>query len=72
MQKEIIETDMFREPTFTDTTIHLNSNYPIEEKLAVYKHLTSLFTTTKTEKINTIMQIAQHNGYPSNILQNYI
>ena len=33
-----LETDIFRKPTTTDTTIHYLSNHPLEHKLAAYRY----------------------------------
>jgi hypothetical protein len=39
------DTDIYRKPTTTDTTIHSSYNHPMEHKLAAYKtHIQSLHT----------------------------
>jgi len=65
-----IEIDIYRKPTTTDTTIHVTSTHPIEHKLAAYRyHITRMLslplkTTQRQREWETILHIAQQNGFP--------
>jgi hypothetical protein len=70
-----IETDIFRKPTNTDTTISFFSNHPIEYKIAPYRYyftrMHSLpLTPEKKQKEPTVLQyFAQSNNFPLAIIQ---
>jgi len=65
-----IEIDIYRKPTTTDTTMHFTSTHPIEHKLAAYRyHITRMLslplkTTQQQREWETILYIAQQNGFP--------
>jgi hypothetical protein len=59
----------YRKPTTIDTTIHYNSNHPMEHKMAAYRfllnrvHQLPITQEYKEQEMNTIYQIAKKNGY---------
>jgi hypothetical protein len=63
-----IEIDIYRKPTYTDTTIN-NSCHPGEHKMAAFKnwihtiHKLPLQNANKIKELNTIANIAESNGY---------
>ena len=64
-----IHMEIYRKPTSTDITINNTSCHPQEHKLAAYRSwihrlLTlKLEDTAKNKELNTIIEIAQNNGY---------
>jgi hypothetical protein len=66
-----LDINIYRKPTTTDTTIHYKSNHPIQHKLAAYRfmlnrlHNLPLSKEHEQQELNTIIQIAQQNGYPT-------
>jgi len=68
-----IDIDIYRKPTTTDTTIHFTSTHRIEHKMAAYRYhitrmLSLLLKTTQQREWETILHIAQQNGFPPAIL----
>jgi hypothetical protein len=69
-----IETDIFRKPTTTDTTINYTSNHPTEHKMAAFHYLIhrmmSLPLTTERKKTDwqTILPIVKNN-FPLHLLE---
>jgi hypothetical protein len=65
--------NIYRKPTTTDTTIHYNSNHPMEHKMAAYRfllnrvHQLPITQEYKEQEMNTIYQIAKKNGYTTTI-----
>ena len=65
-----LEIEVYRKPTSTDTTIHYNSNHPIEHNLAAYRflrnriHQLPLTPPYKQKEWNTIQHIAKANVFP--------
>ena len=45
-----LETDIFRKPTATDTTINYFSNHPLEHKLTSYRYYTERMFTLPLNK----------------------
>jgi hypothetical protein len=72
-QKEL-DINIYRKPTTTDTTIHYTSNHPIQHKLAAYRFLLNrvhnlpMSNKHKQQEMNTILHIAQNNGYPTKLI----
>lgn len=66
--------DIFRKPTFTDTTIPVDSVHPSSQKLSsyyamIYRALTLPLSNENLEKeLNTIKIIATNNGFESKII----
>jgi hypothetical protein len=64
-----IEIYIFRKPTATDITISNTSCHPGEHKMAIFKnclhrlHKLPLNNANKTKEFNTILNIAENNGY---------
>ena len=65
------DTEIYRKPTSTDTTIHFSCNHLYEHKLASFVYyinrmLPLLITEqSKQQEWNTISTIAQNNGLPA-------
>jgi hypothetical protein len=72
--QEELPINIFRKSTTTHTPIHYNSNHPMEHKLAAYwfflyrLHQLPLSQDNKKQKMNTILQISQENGYSLSII----
>jgi hypothetical protein len=70
-----IETDIYRKPTTTDTTINFESNHPIEHITAAFRyhitrmHLLPLTAEQKQKEWKIIQHIATKNNFPQNLLQ---
>ena len=70
-----LETDIYRKPTTTDTTIHFTSIHPNEHKLAAYRYyiermLNLPLNSERQEKEWTIiLHIAQRNDFPLALIQ---
>jgi hypothetical protein len=64
-----IEINIFGKPTATDITISNTSCHPGEHKMAMFKnwlhrlHKLPLSNANKTKEFNTILNIAENNGY---------
>ena len=69
-----LDINIYRKPTTTDTTIHYTSNHPIQHKLAAYRFLLNILhnlplsNECKQQEMNTILHIAQNNGYPKKLI----
>jgi len=65
-----IETDIFRKPTTTDTTINHTSNHPTEQKMAAYRYLINRMTSLplsaekRIAEWQNIRTIANNNKFP--------
>jgi hypothetical protein len=62
-QPDKIETDIYRKPTTTDTTINYTSNHPSEHKMAAYRYLTNRMTSlplTTDKRRNRIAKNPRH------------
>jgi hypothetical protein len=61
--------NIYRKPTTIDTTMHYNSNHPMEHKLAAYRflqnrvHQLPIRQEYKEQEMNTLYQTAKKNGY---------
>ena len=70
--------DIYRKPTFTDTSIPANSTHPNSHKLAAYKSMIHRAFTiplnedTRKKELNTIIKIAQSNGFHSTTINSLI
>lgn len=70
--------NIYRKPTFTDTTIPQHSVHPISHKLSSYRSMIHraftipLDDNTRTIELNTIKQIATNNGFKLNTIQSLI
>ena len=70
-----LETDIYRKPTTTDTTINCLSNHPMEQKLAAYRyHIERMLRlplncTRQLREWKTILHIATSNNFPTTLLQ---
>ena len=69
-----LETDVYRKPTTTDTTINYLSNHPMEHKLASYSYYIErmlnlpLDRTRQLREWQTILHIATSNNFPTTLL----
>jgi hypothetical protein len=69
-----LEMEIFRKHTTTNTTINYFSNHPLEQKLAAYRYYIERILTLPLSKKHqniewtTILEIAQNNNVPENIL----
>jgi hypothetical protein len=69
-----LETDIYRKPTTTDTTINFLSNHPIEHKTDAFRyhiirmHSPPLTTTRKQKEWEIIQQIAKNKNFPQHLL----
>jgi hypothetical protein len=65
-----------RKPTQTHTNIHFTSKHPLAQKLPAYTFYTSIMITlpitekAKQKEWNTILTIAENNGFPLYIIHN--
>jgi len=72
---KILEVDIYKKPTTTDTTINFMSNHPIEQKMAAYRfyitrmHSIPLEPNIKQKEWQTIQSIARNNNFPQHLLQ---
>lgn len=72
-----LSINIYRKPTTTDTTIHFNSDHPIQHKLVAYRYLLNrlhqlqLSQDQKQQEMNTIHQIARKNGYSTTIIDKH-
>jgi hypothetical protein len=70
-----IETDIFRKPTTTDTTINFTNNHPVEHKIAAYCYLINRMISLPLtpERNNTewqkILTIANSNKFPPSLVE---
>ena len=68
-----LDTDIYRKPSCSDTTILFASNQPMEQKLAAYRYLMNrmhslpLNTEDKHKEWNTILHIAKNSGFPCSL-----
>jgi len=71
-----LETDIFRKPTTTDTTISSLFNHPQEQKLAAYRFLIDRMLNLPLHKNHlenewqTILQTAKNNHFPTALIHN--
>jgi hypothetical protein len=71
----LLEIDIYRKPTTTDTTINFESNHPLYHKTAAFRHhitrmhLLPLTAEKKQKEWNIIQHIATNNNFPQNLLQ---
>lgn len=69
-----LSIDIYRKPTTTDTTIHYKSNHPTQHKIAACRYMINrlnnlpLSQEQRHQEWNTILQIAQNNGYPITLI----
>jgi hypothetical protein len=69
-----LETEVYRKPTSTDTTIHYNSSHPMEHNLAAYRflpnriHQLPITPPYKQKEWNMIQNIAKANAFPHALL----
>jgi len=69
-----LETDIFRKPTTTNTTINYISNHPLQHKFAAYRYYIERMYSLPLNKENqlkewaTILEIARSNNFQDNIL----
>ncbi|PNF32319.1 hypothetical protein B7P43_G14024 [Cryptotermes secundus] len=69
-----IRMEIYRKPTSTDTTISNSSCHPKEQKLAAYKNwlhrlaILPLDNVAKSKELNTIINIAENNGYSKELI----
>ena len=69
-----LEVDIYRKPTYTDTTINFHSNHPIEQKTAAFRfHITRMHSLPldpdkKQKEWETIQTIAKNNNVPRHLL----
>jgi hypothetical protein len=72
-----LDINIYRKPTATDTAIHYTSNHPIQHKLAAHRFLLNrlhnlpLSNEHKQQEMNTILHIAQNNGYPIKLINRF-
>jgi hypothetical protein len=70
-----LSINIYRKPTITDTTIHYKSNHPTKHKIAAYRYMINRLHNLpssqeqKHQEWNTILQIAQKNGYPTTLIK---
>jgi len=71
-----IELDMYRKPTNADITIQYTSNHPQDHKQATFTfYINRMLTLPMTDQAKKkewekILNIAQKNGFPINIIHN--
>jgi hypothetical protein len=69
-----LEVDIYRKPSYTDTTINFLSNDPIEQKMAAFRfhitrmHSIPLHPDKKQKECKTIQTIAKNNNFPLHLL----
>lgn len=72
-----ISYNIYRKPTQTDNVIPMSSNHPMQHKLASFRCYTRRALKIPMKKqdllteLNIIKQIAQENGYPTKIVDNF-
>ena len=72
---ENLETDIYRKPTTTDTTINFTSNQSMEYRTAAYRynisrmHSIPLTSSRKQKEWTTMQAIAQNNDFPQRLIQ---
>jgi hypothetical protein len=69
-----LEVDIYKKPTYTDTTINFLSNHPIEQKMAAFRfHISRMYSLPldqdkKKKEWETIQTIAKNNKFPRHLL----